>query len=193
MRKVLLSLFFLCSTVFAENPVYQIDTDTITIHSAIVWSDGSIQVSSPTTSAGTAPGGNQFDIQFNDSGFFNGSDMFTCNPMTKKFALNADGTAEIIFNDSTGNSLRGGMAVDSQGLELISDANIVANLASGGTSLIIDGLSDVQWQFNAEGSLQFAVLSSSSALTASEGKIFYNSTTHHFYGYDGTTWKQLDN
>ena len=32
----------------------------------------------------------------------------------------------------------------------------------------------------------------SSAPTGIEGGIYYNSTTKHFYGYDGTTWKQLD-
>ena len=29
--------------------------------------------------------------------------------------------------------------------------------------------------------------------SAHEGAIYYNSTTHHFYGYNGTAWKQLDN
>lgn len=26
-----------------------------------------------------------------------------------------------------------------------------------------------------------------------EGRIYYNSTDKHFYGYNGTEWKQLDN
>jgi GH18 family chitinase len=29
--------------------------------------------------------------------------------------------------------------------------------------------------------------------TGIEGGIYYNNSTKHFYGYDGTTWKQLDN
>lgn len=29
--------------------------------------------------------------------------------------------------------------------------------------------------------------------TASEGMVYYNTTDKHFYGYNGTTWKQLDN
>ena len=35
--------------------------------------------------------------------------------------------------------------------------------------------------------------SSSSAPTGVEGGVYYNSSTKHFYGYDGTNWKQLDN
>lgn len=33
----------------------------------------------------------------------------------------------------------------------------------------------------------------STAPTGVEGGIYYNSTDKHFYGYNGTTWKQLDN
>ena len=33
----------------------------------------------------------------------------------------------------------------------------------------------------------------STAPTGIEGGIYYNSTDKHFYGYNGTTWKQLDN
>jgi hypothetical protein len=32
-----------------------------------------------------------------------------------------------------------------------------------------------------------------SAPTAIEGGFYYNSSSKHFFGYDGTTWKQLDN
>ena len=35
--------------------------------------------------------------------------------------------------------------------------------------------------------------SSTSAPTGIEGGMYYNSSTKHFYGYDGTNWKQLDN
>lgn len=35
--------------------------------------------------------------------------------------------------------------------------------------------------------------SSTSAPTGIEGGVYYNSSTKHFYGYDGTSWKQLDN
>lgn len=34
---------------------------------------------------------------------------------------------------------------------------------------------------------------STSSPTGIEGGVYYNSTTKHFYGYDGTNWKQLDN
>ena len=30
-------------------------------------------------------------------------------------------------------------------------------------------------------------------LQMAEGGIYYNTTNKHFYGYNGTTWKQLDN
>ena len=33
----------------------------------------------------------------------------------------------------------------------------------------------------------------SSDPTGIEGGIYYNTTDKHFYGYNGTDWKQLDN
>lgn len=49
----------------------------------------------------------------------------------------------------------------------------------------------------AEGMVRFDnyinIIGSTSAPAAAEGNIYYNKTSKHFYGYNGTSWVQLDN
>jgi hypothetical protein len=72
----------------------------------------------------------------------------------------------------------------------------------GETDYWVFGASDNgAFNFAYTGTSVFTVLSDgaiifrpkTSAPSAEEGAIYYNSTTHHFYGYNGTAWKQLDN
>ena len=65
------------------------------------------------------------------------------------------------------------------------DAKLVVSLTKNG---VVD-----QTAFTVYSSGRIKLVSQSSAPTAEEGSIYYNSTTKHFFGYDGTTWKQLDN
>jgi hypothetical protein len=52
-------------------------------------------------------------------------------------------------------------------------------------------LGDLVLSLNSSGVVVLNPLSSAPA--GVPGGLYYNSSTHHFYGYNGTTWKQLDN
>ena len=61
-------------------------------------------------------------------------------------------------------------------------------------SYIENGTTQQSANFNViSGQMQKAVFTPGVQPESIEGTIYYNTTTKHFYGYDGTNWKQLDN
>lgn len=77
---------------------------------------------------------------------------------------------------------------------LASDTNAIVvgyNAISKGTNRAVWGNTSITHHYFS-GQLIHNPISSAPS-SPEEGAIYYNSTDKHFYGYNGTTWKQLDN
>jgi len=125
--------------------------------------------------------------------------------------LKTDNASVITFNDADGtlNAFLQVSGVASGG----SDGQFLVQVRTGGGQIIFQTNSGAQaWTLNPDGTTQcpagdfFAgngiVLhegtlelfpQGSDPSSPVEGQIYYNNVSKHFYGYDGTTWKQLDN
>jgi len=86
---------------------------------------------------------------------------------------------------SAGNAIFNGTGSFGGGTFTINqDGSFLANNNSG---------SDADGNFNSA-TLNLVGQSAVSELTNYQaGTIYFNTTNHHFYGFNGTTWKQLDN
>jgi hypothetical protein len=86
---------------------------------------------------------------------------------------------------AAGNSTFGGSATYANGAFAInSDGSFSVNNNSGSD---VDG-NFTSTSINLTGQAAFTDLTNYQA-----GTIYFNTTNHHFYGFNGTTWKQLDN
>lgn len=61
---------------------------------SLKWPDGTIQVSSPTASAGGTPGGSTTQVQYNNGGSFAGDEGLKYDPVGKQFAFLSTTTSE---------------------------------------------------------------------------------------------------
>lgn len=57
----------------------------------------------------------------------------------------------------------------------------------------IDGLLRQPDADDARKYLQIVVVASAAPANPFDGQVYLNSTDHHFYGWNGSVWKQLDN
>jgi len=98
----------------------------------------------------------------------------------------ADGSGKTAGNNSVYLGYDTRASVDSTENEIVIGASAIGNgsntVTLGNTSVTKTYMSPV-----------IILKSSATAPTGVEGGIYYNSTDKHFYGYNGTSWKQLDN
>lgn len=122
----------------------------------------------------------QYSGQFNTEGYYNTAVGHSSGKYT---AANAQ-------NETSNNSVYIGYNSRSSANGNTNEIVIGATAAGNGSNTATIGNSSVTTTYL---SRVIVLRPSTSAPSGIESGIYYNSTDKHFYGYDGTTWKQLDN
>lgn len=130
---------------------------------------------------GGTPAGSNTQIQFNNSGVFGASSAFTfLSPGT--LALNLDAGASLVFFNSDGVTEQGtvfsyGSTDRSIGIQGEANVRIISN----------DAVSDMTWTFGADGGLAYPLLTGDPG-APTESQSYYNSTSHIYKYWNGTSW-----
>ena len=98
-------------------------------------------------------------------------------PCPSALSISSDGSQNISTDLTVGGSLRVIGQTITNNIVNTGNLTCAGNTSTSGSATV--------------GSL--VVMGDTSFPAGTEGMIWYNKTDHHFYGYDGSTWKQLDN
>lgn len=146
-----------------------------------MWAQGNITLGVNATASGMDRSITLYSAISGQSAFIGHSGAvayYTVNGAALTLGCNNTGYGVTLYTGSNGN-----MFLRLGGLLYFQDAD-----NSNASRMTLNSANGALWIY---GSLTMAGLAEAPATV--EGKIYYNTTDKHFYGWNGTAWKQLDN
>lgn len=203
MKKFILLVLMAAPGWASQNNIYNIHTDTLTIQNAIVFPDGTIQVSSPTAGGGSAPG-TTGDLIYNSGNLFSAVTGITtdgvntltnddgggnvCSVLPGSVIISGNAASpndpKIVYNASSGNNGETGLASTN------GDAYEIHGTSFGGGVLAGPTLAS----FPQSGGVVLTHLTTTqrnAIASPIEGQMIVNVSSHTIDYFNGTAWKSL--